>query len=125
MKKLIIPIFIITLLFHGCSTDKTRSNSIQEPALSFSTSESTHKASDSGNISSAESNSNNSINSSSKREAVHVDGYYRKDGTYVNSYKRTTPDSIRNNNYDYKGNYNPYSGKQGTKSYNPTFKSYK
>jgi hypothetical protein len=42
--------------------------------------------------------------------AVHVNGYYRSNGTYVNSYERTAPDSSPYNNYSYPGNYNPNTG---------------
>lgn len=30
---------------------------------------------------------------------VHVNGYYRKDGTYVRSHIRSAPDGIKSNNY--------------------------
>lgn len=43
--------------------------------------------------------------------AVHVNGYYRSNGTYVNSYERTAPDGNPYNNYSYPGNYNPNTGK--------------
>ena len=42
--------------------------------------------------------------------AVHVSGYMRKNGTYVNSYERTAPDGNPYNNYGYPGNYNPNTG---------------
>jgi hypothetical protein len=42
--------------------------------------------------------------------AVHVNGYYRSNGTYVNGYERTAPDSSPYNNYGYPGNYNPNTG---------------
>jgi hypothetical protein len=42
--------------------------------------------------------------------AVHVNGYYRSNGTYVNSYERTSPDGDPYNNYSYPGNYNPNTG---------------
>lgn len=42
--------------------------------------------------------------------AVHVNGYYRSNGTYVNSYERTAPDGNPYNNYSYPGNYNPNTG---------------
>lgn len=47
---------------------------------------------------------------SSSAIAVDVDGYYRKDGTYVERHQRTSPDSNPYNNYSYPGNYNPNSG---------------
>lgn len=47
---------------------------------------------------------------------VRVNGYDRQDGTHVNSYMRTAPDSTRDNNYSTKGNTNPYTGQAGTKA---------
>ena len=38
---------------------------------------------------------------------VRVNGYYRKDGTYVRPHYRTKPDGNPYNNYSYPGNYNP------------------
>ena len=45
---------------------------------------------------------------------THVDGYVRKDGTYVAPHFRTTPDSSRSNNFSSQGNVNPYTGQTGT-----------
>jgi hypothetical protein len=45
---------------------------------------------------------------------VHVNGYYRKDGTYVQPYVRSSPDGNPYNNYSYPGNTNPYTGKVAT-----------
>ncbi len=45
---------------------------------------------------------------------VRVDGYTRKDGTYVQPHYRTAPDNSRTNNYGSQGNVNPYTGQQGT-----------
>lgn len=42
--------------------------------------------------------------------AVSVSGYYRSNGTYVQPYERTAPDSSPYNNYGYPGNYNPNTG---------------
>lgn len=42
-----------------------------------------------------------------------VNGYTRSDGTYVQGHYRTSPDSIKSNNYSYDGNTNPYNGKKG------------
>lgn len=49
----------------------------------------------------------------------YVNGYTRKDGTYVQGHIRSSPDKSYNNNYSTQGNYNPYSGKQGTEA--PTY----
>ncbi|WP_158301111.1 hypothetical protein [Janthinobacterium sp. BJB426] len=45
---------------------------------------------------------------------VHVNGYTKKDGTYVAPHQRTAPDSTISNNYSTQGNVNPYTGKAGT-----------
>jgi hypothetical protein len=42
---------------------------------------------------------------------VHVNGYYRSNGTYVLPYTRSSPDGNPYNNYSYPGNVNPYTGK--------------
>lgn len=44
-----------------------------------------------------------------------VNGYTRKDGTYVNGYTRSDSDSSYNNNYSTKGNTNPYTGEEGSR----------
>lgn len=44
----------------------------------------------------------------------YVNGYYRSNGTYVQPYHRTEPDSTKLNNYSTVGNTNPYTGKAGT-----------
>jgi hypothetical protein len=44
----------------------------------------------------------------------YVQGYYRRDGTYVQPYHRTTPDGNPFNNYSTQGNVNPYTGQSGT-----------
>lgn len=46
---------------------------------------------------------------------VRVDGYTRKDGTYVAPHNRTAPNQTKNDNWSTKGNVNPYTGKEGTK----------
>ncbi len=45
---------------------------------------------------------------------VAVDGYFKKDGTYVAPHYRSPPDSSRYNNYSSRGSYSPYTGKAGT-----------
>ena len=46
---------------------------------------------------------------------VHVNGYTRKDGTYVSPHYRSAPDGNFYNNWSTKGNINPYTGELGTK----------
>ena len=48
-------------------------------------------------------------------EDVHVKGYYRSDGTYVQPHMRSAPDSSYNNNWSTSPNVNPYTGQQGTR----------
>lgn len=50
---------------------------------------------------------------------VHVNGYTRKDGTYVAPHERTAPNNTTLDNYSTKGNVNPYTGKPGTKDPSP------
>ena len=45
---------------------------------------------------------------------VHVNGYYRKNGTYVEPHYRSVPNSTKSDNYSTIGNTNPYTGKAGT-----------
>lgn len=56
-------------------------------------------------------------------QAGYVKGYYRSNGTYVQPYYRTNPDNNFYNNYSTRGNYNPYTGSYGKKTY-PTYRSY-
>lgn len=42
---------------------------------------------------------------------VSVKGYYKKNGTYVAPYIRSSPNSTKTDNYSYPGNVNPYTGK--------------
>src|SRR5689334_4858500 len=43
-------------------------------------------------------------------------GYSRTNGTYVQSYHATNPNSTKLDNYSTRGNINPWTGKPGTKS---------
>lgn len=45
---------------------------------------------------------------------VHVQGYTRRDGTYVQPHYRSSPDSTPYNNWSTRGNVNPYTGHRGT-----------
>lgn len=47
---------------------------------------------------------------------VHVRGYQRQDGTYVQEHMRSAPDSTRDNNFSTRGNTNPYTGEAGHKA---------
>lgn len=50
---------------------------------------------------------------------VNVQGYTRRDGTYVAPHVRSAPDNSYNNNYGTSPNTNIYSGQQGTNQ--PTY----
>ena len=47
--------------------------------------------------------------------STYVSGYTSSNGTYVQGYYRTTPNTTRNDNYSTVGNTNPYTGSYGTK----------
>lgn len=57
----------------------------------------------------------------------YVQGYTRRDGTYVQGHYKSDSNPYPNDNYSYKGNTNPYTGNQGTKSedYNQGYKPFK
>lgn len=46
---------------------------------------------------------------------THVNGYERRNGTYVQPYERTSPNDTRVDNYSTKGNFDPYTGNAGTR----------
>lgn len=48
---------------------------------------------------------------------VQVDGYYKSNGTYVEPYVRTAPNSTIRDNFSTSPNLNPYTGKIGTIKY--------
>ena len=48
-------------------------------------------------------------------DAAYTRGHMHRNGTYVSGYHHTTADKTRINNYSTRGNYNPYTGKTGTK----------
>jgi len=47
--------------------------------------------------------------------ADYVNGYTRKNGTYVAGYNRSSPNSTQYDNYSTQGNVNPYTGQKGYK----------
>ncbi len=49
---------------------------------------------------------------------VRVQGYTKKNGTYVAPHWRSSPNNTDRDNYSTKGNINPFTGREGTK--NPT-----
>ena len=53
-----------------------------------------------------------------------MEGYYRKDGTYVRSHYRSAPDGNPYNNYSYPGNTNPYTGEVATGKPSTYLKNY-
>lgn len=57
-----------------------------------------------------------SVGSTPTDAASRVRGYTKSNGTYVQPYYRSSPNSTRFDNYSTRGNYNPYSGKWGTRN---------
>ena len=51
-----------------------------------------------------------------KSSDVKVEGYWKSNGTYVTPHYRSAPNNTRRDNFNYRGNTNPYTGKKGTKS---------
>lgn len=59
----------------------------------------------------------------SSEAVVSVRGYYRSNGTYVAPHYRSDPNSSVYDNWSYKGNVNPYTGKVGTNTYGLPYRS--
>jgi len=51
---------------------------------------------------------------------VFVNGYFKSNGTYVMPHYRTTPNSTILDNWSYRGNINPYTGKIGKRTFKST-----
>jgi hypothetical protein len=56
----------------------------------------------------------------------YVNGYFRKDGTYVDGYFKSSPNSTNRDNYSTQGNLNPYTGTEGHRAadYSPEAANY-
>lgn len=54
------------------------------------------------------------LNAQVNPSSSYVNGYTKNNGTYVESYYKTTPNRTINDNYSTYPNVNPYTGKQGT-----------
>lgn len=52
----------------------------------------------------------------SSSSTVHVKSHTTRNGTYVPAHNRTAPDQSKRNNWSTKGNVNPHTGKEGTKT---------
>ena len=48
-----------------------------------------------------------------------VDGYWKRNGTYVPPHYQTNPNGRLDDNYGTRGNVNPHTGEPGTRSPNP------
>ena len=55
----------------------------------------------------------------SKSSSTHVNGYVKKDGTYVAPHDKSSPDKTFENNWTTKGNDNPTTGANGTRVTEP------
>ncbi len=53
--------------------------------------------------------------SGSNYQTESVDGYTRRDGTYVAPYQRTKANDTTDDNYGTSGNYNPWTGETGSR----------
>jgi hypothetical protein len=55
-----------------------------------------------------------------------VSGYIKKDGSYVQGYFKSSPNSTNTDNYSTQGNTNPYTGAEGHKAqdYSPAANTY-
>ena len=51
-------------------------------------------------------------------------GYVRDNGTYVQSYYKTNPNSTNTDNFSTRGNYNPYTNQSGTRASDYSIDSY-
>lgn len=49
-------------------------------------------------------------------ESHYTRGHYRRNGTYVEGHRSSNPNNTTSDNWSTKGNYNPYTGKQGTRN---------
>ena len=55
------------------------------------------------------------ISTIGEARSTSVRGYVKRDGSFVMPHMRTTPNSTRFDNWSTQGNFNPYTGKEGTK----------
>lgn len=53
--------------------------------------------------------------------STYVSGYTTSSGRWVSGYYRTCPNSSVTDNYSYRGNYNPYTGSYGSRSYSYSY----
>lgn len=53
-------------------------------------------------------------------QGVHVQGYFKKDGTYVAPHYRSAPNKTTRDNWSVKPNVNPYTGQPGTRNPQPS-----
>jgi hypothetical protein len=51
----------------------------------------------------------------SKANSTYVHGHFKKDGTFVEGHRKSTPDTKFENNWTTKGNDNLYTGKDGVR----------
>jgi hypothetical protein len=59
----------------------------------------------------------------SNNNSEYVEGYTRDDGTVVEGYYRTEPNDYNLDNYSAEGNFNPYNGEVGDKTYESPYNS--
>lgn len=54
---------------------------------------------------------------------VYVRPHLNSDGTYVGGHMRSAPNSTTTDNWSVRPNYNPYTGRQGTRNPTPSYPS--
>ena len=52
----------------------------------------------------------------SNSSSSQTQGHFRGNGTYVEGYQRTSPNNTQMDNYNTRGNSNPYTGNQGSRT---------
>lgn len=57
-----------------------------------------------------------SVTTVTNANSTWVNGYTKKDGTHVDGYYRTKRNGTNHDNYSTSGNYNPYSGSEGSRA---------
>lgn len=60
--------------------------------------------------------SSSKIGTDVNTSSIHVDSYYRTDGTFVRSHERSAINSTNLDNYSTAGNINPYTGSVGSRA---------
>lgn len=66
-------------------------------------------------VSSVDAKGSKSSSTGAKSSTTYVRGHVTKSGTYVAPHRKTASDATQRNNFSASGNYNPYTGKVGSR----------